>query len=170
MAKHLPLPCQTKLNLLLSYTKETGELRWRKSARPGYSAGDIAGCVPNGKPYRIVVIEGQGYYAQRLIWKMVTGRDPVSVIDHKDLDCSNNKWENLRPAGHPQNGYNRKLNADNTSGVKGVTWEKSHKAWKAVITVDKKSIRLGRFKKLSDAEFAISIARERLHGDFARAA
>lgn len=167
--KYLPLPCQTKLNLLLAYDKITGELRWRNSARPGYEPGEIAGCIPKGKVYRIVVIEGLGYYANRLIWKMITGSDPISVIDHIDLDGGNNKWENLRPAGRCQNGYNRKLNSNNKSGVKGVFWEKSHRAWKAVITVDKKSIRLGRLKRLSDAEHAISAERERLHGEFARA-
>lgn len=162
--KYLPLPTQERLLQLLSYDPYTGVLRWKKRN------GNIAGCIPKGKLYRIVVVDGQGYYAQRLIWRMMTGQEPASVVDHADHDEANNRWTNLRAADRPENGYNRKLNENNKSGVKGVCWEQSHSAWKAVITVDKKVIRLGRFKRLSDAAAAISAARIRYHGEFARAA
>lgn len=113
---------------------------------------------------------GFGYYAQRLIWKMVTGKEPPALIDHVDLDCANNRWGNLRAATNSENGYNRKLNVDNKSGIKGVCWEPTHNAWKAYITVNKKQYRLGRFKNLQEAGQAVADARQRLHGEFARAA
>ena len=45
---------------------------------------------------------------------------------------------------------NRRLNKNNTSGVKGVTWNKARKKWLAVINVDYKVIQLGGFVNKED--------------------
>jgi hypothetical protein len=170
MAKPHPMPCATKLRLLLAYDPITGALMWRRSARRGYKPGDLAGCVHRGTrhDYRIVRIEGKGYYAHRLIWKIVTGQEPIEVIDHADSDTLNNVWENLRDATECQNGHNRRLNKNNTTGVKGVHPEGSK--FRAIIKKDKRLFDLGRFSSVDAAKAEIDKFRMKLHGEFARVA
>lgn len=80
------------------------------------------------------------------------------------------RWRNLRGTSNGPNIQNSRIRKDNKSGIKGVHWDAHHKAWRAVITANKTSVRLGRFKRLEDAEAAVLAARMKLHGDFARAA
>lgn len=72
---------------------------------------------------------------------------------------------------NPESGdFNTKLAKNNRSGVKGVCWESGRRKWRAVITSSGDTIRLGRFDTVAEAKAAISIAREKMHGEFARAA
>lgn len=98
----------------------------------------------------------------------MTGDEPPEMIDHRDGDELNLRWENLRAATNGQNLQNAKLRRDNGSGVKGVHWDASHKKWRAVISVHKSHHHLGRFDTVADAETAILAARQHMHGDFAR--
>ena len=50
--------------------------------------------------------------------------------------------------------------ANNTSGVKGVSWNKEKKSWDAYINVHGKRIRLGRYGKFEDAVKARKRAEE----------
>jgi hypothetical protein len=168
--KRNPLPCATKLRLLLDYDPRSGDLRWKLSARRGYKPGDIAGSIHKARnSYRIVRIEGRGYYAHLLIWKIVTGEEPVGLIDHADTNGLNNKWVNLRPASNAENGFNRRVNKNNKSGVKGVHWDADHGAWKAAITANKTVHVLGFFPDVASASATIENARPKYHGEFARA-
>jgi Demerecviridae HNH endonuclease len=161
------MPCATKLRLLLAYDPETGSLTWRMSARRGYKPGDIAGTIHHARnTYRIVRLEGRGYYAARLIWKIVTGCEPQGVVDHKDGDGLNDRWFNLREASECQNSHNRRLNKNNSSGVKGVHPEGDR--WRAVIKKDRRTFDLGRFDRVEDAKLEIEAMRQKLHAEFAR--
>lgn len=172
-----PLPSLEELQRLLSYDETTGILTWKTQPATSRSnicfnnkcAGKIAGTV--GKAGYLVVGIGKVYYlAHRLIWKMMTGEDPADQVDHEDTDRLNNRWRNLRGTSNGPNIQNSRIRKDNKSGIKGVHWDAHHKAWRAVITANKTSVRLGRFKRLEDAEAAVLAARMKLHGDFARAA
>ena len=57
---------------------------------------------------------------------------------------------------------------DNSSGVKGVNWNKSKERWQAYITIDKKYIYLGTFKNKDDAIKARNEAEEKYQKDFRR--
>lgn len=166
-----PLPSAERLRELFSYDSETGDLVWKiipcnfRRAKPG----DIAGRI-GPKGYRIIGVDRSYYYAHRLIWKIITDCDPVDQIDHIDGNRLNNKFENLREAANGPNLCNAKLRKDNKSGFKGVCWEHTHKAWKAYISHNGKQFKLGRFKHLSAAVEAVRRERERLHGEYARAA
>ena len=46
------------------------------------------------------------------------------MIDHEDGDSLNNKLSNLRLASHRQNLFNRKINKNNKTKVKGVYQDK----------------------------------------------
>lgn len=89
-------------------------------------------------------------------------------IDHKDGDGLNNVRSNLRSATHQQNQRNRPKNRNNTSGYKGVTWDKRKGKWMAKIYCDGKHIFLGYYKNAEEAGQAYDDAAKELHGDFAR--
>lgn len=165
------MPIADVLRETFTYDPLKGDLRWKivnpfyKKARPG----DIAGSI-SSQGYWMVRVAGCYYLAHRIIWKMVTGIEPEDQIDHIDNDRLNNRWDNFRQATNGQNRHNTKLAKNNKSGVKGVCWEPSHKAWKVYISVDGKQRRLGRYKSIDEAKRVRLAAAERLHGDFMRVA
>lgn len=161
------LPSVRSLQNLFRYNPESGDLHWI-SPRLGLTR-TLAGSLGD-KGYIKVIIEGRSYLAHRLIWKLVTGSEPLDQIDHIDGDRSNNRFSNLREATNGENRFNTKLAKNNRSGVKGVCWESGRRKWRAVITSSGDTIRLGRFDTVAEAKAAISIAREKMHGEFARAA
>lgn len=172
-----PLPSLERLNELLTYDPGTGILTWKVLPAISRSnicfnnkcGGKVAGTV--GRRGYIMLGIGKVYYlAHRIIWKMQTGIDPVDIIDHEDADRSNNRWLNLREAANGPNIQNSKLRVDNSSGVKGVHWDAQHKKWRAVLTTNGVSVRLGRFASLEEAASVIEAARMRDHGEFARVA
>lgn len=59
-----------------------------------------------------------------------------------------------------------KPNANNTTGYKGVTYDKKGHKWIAQIQFKKKMYYLGRFSNPKDASDAYEIAKEKLHGEF----
>lgn len=149
---------------VLEYNPITGEFFWLKSGH-GISPGDVAGSVyANG--YRYIQIEGEDYRAGRLAWFFVTGTDPVAFIDHKNKDRDDNRFENLREATNSENQANAWWST-NTSGFKGVSWQKSRGQWAAAITVDGKAKFLGRFKTRVEAAKAYRAAAIEAWGEFA---
>lgn len=88
-------------------------------------------------------------------------------VDHKNgngLDC---RALNLRPSTKATNAWNRGIDRNNTSGIKGVHFEAQTKKWRAEIWVNKTHIRLGRFESKEEAAAVIADARVKLHGEFA---
>ena len=67
------------------------------------------------------------------------------LVDHRDGDGLNNRRGNLRRATDAQNKHNQGLARHNTSGLKGVRWDKRCKCWRAEIRVDGKQKTIGRF-------------------------
>lgn len=164
--KSKPTPPAELLHGMFAYDAATGVLRCRIAIK-GRAAGAEAGYVcPTG--YRLIGIDYKRYLSHRIIWKMVKGEDAPDGIDHIDGDKLNNRIENLREADQSQNGANAKIGKGNKSGVKGVFWHLNK--WQAKIMLHRESINLGRYDRLQDAAQAVKEARERLHGEFARAA
>ena len=73
------------------------------------------------------------------------------VVDHMDGDTLNTRKYNLRVISHQQNCINRKINHNNTSGIKGVTWSKKDKKWMAYIHIDNKFKNLGYYDNIEEA-------------------
>jgi len=73
------------------------------------------------------------------------------IIDHNDLNRLNNRKSNLRYATHSQNHMNTRIQPNNTSGVRGVTWDKNNNQWMARIKINNKQIHLGRYNIFEDA-------------------
>jgi hypothetical protein len=95
----------------------------------------------------------------------VTGWPYVDHIDGNGLDCTRG---NLRQCNHAQNRRNSRRYANNTSGFKGVGWDKRANQWRARITVDRTERWLGNFTDPRDAALAYDAAARELHGPFAR--
>ena len=58
--------------------------------------------------------------------KLLTGWPET---DHRNLNGLDNRRENLRPASRSLNNANRPLQRNNTSGYKGVTWDRRENRW-----------------------------------------
>ncbi len=106
--------------------------------------------------------------AHILIWAWMTGEWPKDQIDHRDEDPSNNKWDNLREATKSQNMMNIAKIKSNTSGYKGVCFNKMAQKWMAYIKLDNKRYHLGLFATPEEACAAYQDAANKLHGDFAK--
>ena len=131
--------------------------------------GEIAGSLHTISGYYRVRINGMLHRLHRLVWIYHYGDIPNGMfVDHIDGDKSNNRIENLRLATYSQNQHNRKICSTNTSGVKGVYWDKSKKKWRGRIEDMGKKLHVGYFHTIEEAETAMIIARNNLHGDFAR--
>jgi hypothetical protein len=88
--------------------------------------------------------------------------------DHINHNTFDNRRANLRPATQTQNNRNRrKFNLPTKSKYKGVYWKQPIKKWVAQISVDKKIIHLGCFKKQKAAAKAYDEAAQKYYGRFA---
>lgn len=88
-------------------------------------------------------------------------------VDHIDRNPLNNKRANLRLATKSQNRRNCGKRCNNTSGYKGVSFNKRAGKWQAKITFNKKQYNLGYFTDPYLAYMAYCAAAETLHGKFA---
>ena len=155
---------QQRLHELFKYCD--GKLFWKVRQAACIYIGDEAGSV-NKKGYRRVMIKNKSYAMHRLIFMMHYGYLPKQV-DHIDRNKLNNRIENLRPATHGQNRQNATISKNNTSGVKGINWQKRDNKWQARVMLNKKSYQIGYFETLEEAKKAVEKARQQLHGEFAR--
>ena len=75
-------------------------------------------------------------------------------VDHIDNNPQNNHISNLRFATNKENQQNSKLSIKNTSGYKGIYFNKKAKKWRAQIKIDGIRIHIGYFDNLEDAKIA----------------
>jgi len=151
---------------ILTYNSETGEIVWADVKARSVNNGDPAGWVENGR--RRIEIDGRAYLAHRVAYFLQTGQQPPEFLDHADGDPSNNKFSNLRPATRRQNNRNRRVHANNSTGFRGVMFEKSSGLFRARIGVNGRKISLGRFKTPEDASRAYESAARKYFGEFYR--
>lgn len=152
---------------VLAYDESTGRLTWVASKSVRVKNGAEAGYV-NARGYRAVSIAGRMVQAHRLIFLMQTGSWPAHQIDHINGNRADNRWSNLREATASQNHMNSGRSRNNTSGVRGVTWDADRGKWMARVYHQDKQIKVGRFERLEDAKAAVTAARARIYGDFAK--
>lgn len=100
--------------------------------------------------------------------RMGDGVWPKGQIDHVNGNRLDNRICNLRDATHAENQRNSKRPKSNTSGIKGVYWDKRSKKWGAHIRFGNKMLNLGRFSEKEDAAAAYKLAALKYHGDFAK--
>ena len=89
------------------------------------------------------------YQAHRIILTKYLGREIKEYCDHINHNRSDNRIINLRELSNQENTQHQQLRTNNTSGIKGVCWDK-HK-WRAHLTLNQKRLFLGRFDTKEDA-------------------
>ena len=173
------LPSQKVLLDLLNYDEKSGKLIWAVRPRK-YSKSDMAHTLWNGRwagtpalnyprssGHLVGNIFDSSYAAHRVIWKLKTGEDPLAQIDHINGTPEDNSWSNLRKANRSQNYWNAKVKSCNTSGRKGVHFDKARGKWVARLTHYRIILFLGRFDTFEDACAARSEAERQHHKEFA---
>ena len=131
--------------------------------------GTVAGSINSTGRWRIK-IDYQEHLAHRLAWLYMNGEYPID-IDHKDGNPLNNRLENLRIATPSQNGANRKIGINNTTGFKGVCYvdrKNLRKQYVSSITVNGECKNLGYYLTPEEAHAVYCIAAKRYFGEYAR--
>lgn len=145
---------QELLRSLLRYEPETGKFFWLKSGtgkrRP--EAGNFS------RGYVRIGIHGKLYYAHRLAFLYMTGRMP-DLVDHKDGDESNCRWDNLRESTHADNGKN--------SSHRGFHKASRGNKFVAQMTTNYKTESLGTFDTPEEARAAYLEAKSATHAAWA---
>lgn len=145
-----------------------GDLFW-KTVHPRKRRNAPAG-HKRGRGEIFLQIDGHRVAAHRVVFAMTHGRWPQGEVDHINGDPGDNRPENLREVTHSENMWNCARNVRNTSGVKGVSWNRLCQKWEAYVEAHGKRVRLGLHDDLEFAALIVAEARARLHGEFARAA
>jgi hypothetical protein len=116
----------------------------------------------------------RGYAQNSTLGKMhryLMGAEKDQRIDHINRKKLDNRKENLRFYDKTGNSANIERQKNNTTGAKGVTWDKARSKYRAQITVQvegkRKSVYLGLFEDLVDAARAYNIAAKEYFGEFA---
>jgi hypothetical protein len=169
-----------ELRKLLRYEPETGKLFWKERTPDMFGdskqtaehkcsrwnsrlAGKEAFNGINIEGYKRGLIWSRQYIAHRIAWAVHHGSWPEQQIDHINGVKTDNRMCNLRDVSATENGRNRTLQANSTSGVTGVNWNKGARKWRACIRVQQKYVYLGHYRAIDDA-IAARKAAEIEHG------
>jgi hypothetical protein len=133
----------------------------------GKPAGRVVVC--NGKRYFSLCLNYREYLAHRIVFAAANGLDLLSSnVDHIDGNGLNNDPANLRLATVAENGRNRGAQRNNTSGKKGVSFEKRVGRWRASVQVSGKHVHIGHYDNLDEASAAYEASARKHFGEFYR--
>ena len=144
----------------LFYNQETGIFTWKISTDKT-EIGEQAGYLRKDG-YRYIQVNCKQYLAHRLAWFYIYKEWPPEDIDHINRNRADNRLENLRPSNRRLNAKNRSTYKNNTTGESGVYYMAGKYRWRAIITVDGKTVSLGCFPCKYSATKARKLAEERL--------
>ena len=147
----------------LQYNPGTGKFFHKDTNK---SAGSY-----NQKGYLRIQLQSGKFVASRLAWLLHYGEWPEKTVDHINGNPSDDRIDNLRLATDSEQQWNKGINRNNTSGIKGVSFNKRRNEaglspWEVYITVYYKRIHIGFFNDLEDAIEARQEAAMTYHGDF----
>lgn len=144
---------QDLLKETLLYDPQTGIFLWKKPGKKRV-VGNVAGTHNKKLGYVVICVNRKYYFAHRLAWLYVHGEYPAQRIDHINRIRNDNRICNLREVSCKQNLENSGMWNTNTSGYKGVCWNKRAKKWIAQITHNYKHQNLGYFDTKEEAHEA----------------
>ena len=159
---------QESVRELFDYHPDIGILTHKTTRHNRVRVGDVLGYIHQGHGHVVCEINGRAYQLHRVIWLWEYGEWPDRQVDHENEIKTDNRICNLRQATNGENQRNvGKLQRNNTSGVKGVQWNKRQKKWLAIITVDAKVLVVARCDDLHKAAAARRAAELKYFGEFA---
>ena len=124
-----------------------------------------------GKPVTLSESFSARYMHRIILWRKLGGEvGPDALTDHANGDGLDNRRSNIRPATRSQNGANRQARRKFASIYTGVVRRTDCRVspWRAQITVNGTSIKLGCFADEADAARAYDRAAREYHGEYAR--
>lgn len=115
-------------------------------------------------------ISKNGYVVSKefLLHRLVMNAPKDMFVDHKDGNKLDNRKSELRICTVRDNSRNIHSCKNNTSGYKGVVWDKDLNKWRAQIKVDYKTVYLGVFDDIENAAIAYDDAAKKCFGAFAK--
>lgn len=171
------LPSQEVLRQLLRCDPDTGMLFWKERGPEWFAdkdekytarrAANIFNRLYAGKEALTAIgIEGYKYgnlfgrkiYAHRAIYIILHG-DFSGEVDHVNGNRSDNRASNLRAVSRLDNTRNKGLPEGHPTGTLGVLWDRGR--WKSTISLNNRSVYLGRFENFSDAVAARKAAEDK---------
>lgn len=109
--------------------------------------------------------QGKFVFMHNQIIGNASGLEP----DHKNLNRTDNRKENLRPATRQQNSWNKGPHKDNKLGVKGIVQHPENGRYRSSIFIDGKRKHLGYFDTIEEAKKAYDSEAKIYHGEFVHA-
>lgn len=156
--KATPLPDKSVLDALFIYDQFTGSLTWRKDMNHSVKAGAKAGYI-NSTGYRCIKIKQRMYRACRIVFKLMTGRDPVGEVDHINRIRDDDRWFNLRDLSSSDNCRNRKAGRKH--------YYPCGKRWRVRLRINTKMQHIGTFDDEELAALVATEARDKFYGGIA---
>lgn len=168
------LPSVEYLRECFIYDQKTGVLKWRRRPREHFVAerewrrwnaryADKSAGLIDDRGYCRVRLDRCRYKAHRLIWKLMSGEEPMETIDH--IDDRRNIWNNLRGATQKQQVYNSYKRKNNSTGYRGVRL-RGMKSWWAYIKINSVLHRFGPFDTAVEASVIYEAKARISHGEF----
>ena len=121
------------------------------------------------KLYRILFDKNSGYFRVYLgkgeytyLHRLIVNAQKGDIVDHIDRNRQNNTRENLRIVTRATNNYNREVK--NKLG-RGIYFDKFGNRFRACISHENKTLKLGSFKTLIQAKEAYNKKAVELRGD-----
>lgn len=154
-----------RLKELFKYDPNTG-IFTNNISRGRAKAGAVAGSI-GADGYLRVKVDYVDHYLHRLAWLHEYGALPERQIDHENEVKTDNRISNLRSASNSQNGQNKPIQSNNSSGFKGVSLHRKSGRWFAYAQLNGCRTSAGYHATRELAAAASARLRERLHGEFA---
>jgi len=102
----------------------------------------------------------------RLVWEYFNGKIPKGMfIDHINNNRLDNRIDNLRIVTPMENTQKTIRGKNNHSGYAGVSFDKITNKWKAQISINSKTVNLGRYETKEKAYQVYLDAKKKHHGD-----
>jgi signal peptidase I len=117
---------------------------------------------------KLNVSRSPGYSNRKHIYlsRVIMSAKPGEFVMFRNRDTLDLRRKNLMICTRRQYAKNKCKTIKNTSGYKGVTWNKTSKNWRAVIGVDYKRIHIGYYNDPETAAKAYNRAAKILHEGF----
>lgn len=107
---------------------------------------------PQGYACRSTWVDGR--YVTLMLHRVIANTPPHLQTDHINRDRLDNRRSNLRNVTGSVNTMNQGLSPRNTSGYRGVTWDKARKKWMATTKHLGRYVYLGRYDTAEEAAAA----------------